>query len=960
MPVKLVPYKIALRESVNIAGEELLPQNMHWFAKSLIECCPIIQNEKDGVQYVVYEDLKFFVQNINKFLDQQDLTMLLRKRGPKTKELDVLEFVESKDYMNMRGHVYPEVANALYEIWHSKKETYSEAVLSGCLTGDTKIRVHRRKNHHAARLYSIEQLYLRENNLHWKGWQDKTLTTRVHCLQDETFGYHEIKKVVYSGSKRVYEVVTETGKVIKATADHKFLVPEGTLGADYEGFKTLAELKIGDEVICRSERGVGEGRKTPVKRRWVYSIPFHPRALRNTVCGKNYKRQVYAKLKYEAHMNGLSIKEFVDILRHHKQEARKLTYLPKGVAIHHKDGNPRNDRLSNLEILTKAEHDKHHGVPNIKNFRWPVPVAEKITSIKDKGVQPTYDIMMQSPYHNFLANEFVVHNSTGIGKSFIVEMCCAYMLYKLSNYWDPQVEMDLAPGSPLYIVFQSRTERSATNILFRPFYARVRRTKYFTEKFPFRKDITSQMLFPNEIIVAPFSGSDDAVLGLTVVGGGITELNRMAYIEDSKKRSRTSSNDGQAYDQAVEIHKTLRRRIVGRTMELGKTWGLLVLDAAHEYGDDFTDRKIKEAEAQPKGKKTIFVYNKKQWEVRPQTKYSGEKFYVEVGTEKRRSRVLLSKEQAIDPSRVEEIPIEYKSEFDKDVEGALKDFGGISVSSRSSAIPYKEQIEKACTDFDAVTGGQQLFRRPVVQLEDYLTPAGLPDWSGLVNREYMERMFLDPNIKMAGHVDPSLNHCLAGIALSHISGWKLLDKISEYDPNTRSVKQRKNVRSPMIMFDGLLGIEAMEGEEIDLELLQSLGIYLFQECNVAILSIDSYQSVQMRQAWANVGLVTGHISVDDSTEPYTRLRSGYREGRIIHPDHVVYRKEIATLQFNGAKYDHLPGGSKDITDAAAGSFYLAETHLTNFDISGMNVSERRRLMVGRAGRRLLPRRYATR
>src|SRR3990167_1794567 len=34
--------------------------------------------------------------------------------------------------------------------------------------------------------------------------------------------------------------------------------------------------------------------------------------------------------------------------------------IPKGLEVHHKDGNPLNNRLSNFELLTRGEHVKRH------------------------------------------------------------------------------------------------------------------------------------------------------------------------------------------------------------------------------------------------------------------------------------------------------------------------------------------------------------------------------------------------------------------------------------------------------------------------------------------------------------------------------------------------------------------------------------------------------------------------
>lgn len=46
--------------------------------------------------------------------------------------------------------------------------------------------------------------------------------------------------------------------------------------------------------------------------------------------------------------------------------------------------------------------------------------AERITFIEKSGIEPTYDLVMKSPYRNYVANGFVVHNT---GKSYILIKC---------------------------------------------------------------------------------------------------------------------------------------------------------------------------------------------------------------------------------------------------------------------------------------------------------------------------------------------------------------------------------------------------------------------------------------------------------------------------------------------------------------------------------------------------------
>lgn len=549
-------------------------------------------------------------------------------------------------------------------------------------------------------------------------------------------------------------------------------------------------------------------------------------------------------------------------------------------------------------------------------------------------------------------HEAVLSGSTGTGKSFILEMSMGYMLYMMSVLIDPQAELDLAPGSPLFFVFQSGNTDQARNILFRPFHTRVSRTKYFTEVFPFRKDVTSELVFPNGVTVKPFSGSDDAVLGLTVVGAGITELNRMALTKRSSRQKYLLSVD-QTYDQALSIYRTIVRRMVSRTMQLGgKLWGKVILDAAHEHEDDFTSNKIREAATNKK----IFIYKKKQWEVLPKEKFSGDVFYVEVGDHSRRARILKDKKQAIEGSQIEEVPVEYKTWFDQDVEGALRDFGGIVSSGQRPAIPFREKIHAGYEEYNKLTNGiGQLFKYDTIVLSDYRVSPGAPegDWDAIINWDYVDEVLIDKSAVFAGHVDPALNHCNAGLAVGHIRGWKLLPTIKEYDHHKKRFIEKHNVRAPLLMVDGMIAIAAPYGEEIDLELLQHLGIYLAHELKIGILSIDSYQSAQMVQAWKIAGMVTGNVSVDDTVEPYTRVKNAYRDERLITYRHAIYDDEIRNLQMDNGKYDHLAGKSKDCSDAVAGTVYLLETHVGEYQDDSIY---RNRRPGQRYGRRLAMRR----
>lgn len=45
--------------------------------------------------------------------------------------------------------------------------------------------------------------------------------------------------------------------------------------------------------------------------------------------------------------------------------------VPEGYCIHHKDGNKKNNRIENLECLSRKEHGKKHWKPNRIRIKYP-------------------------------------------------------------------------------------------------------------------------------------------------------------------------------------------------------------------------------------------------------------------------------------------------------------------------------------------------------------------------------------------------------------------------------------------------------------------------------------------------------------------------------------------------------------------------------------------------------------
>jgi len=326
----------------------------------------------------------------------------------------------------------------------------------GCISGETPLGISRGNRHHP-RIYSIEEAYHKFNHIPFnksfrakcgrkkanKFW-DKNLPTKILALEDDlATGYNEIEEIIYSGIKTTYTVKVSSGKEIRVTKDHKFRVPKGTKGADSEGFKRLKDLKVKDQVIVRSHKGKGKGR---IKRKETSDLfilaTFHPNAWTKIVRlkhpnGKLYKKYTYihiqkSKAKIEARMNSLSLKEFSRIIAKDKKKAANLKYLPHEIQIHHKDRNPENNKISNLQPLTKSKHNKVHSKAEAKKHLPHMRVAiRKITSIKKYGKEETFDIKMKGKYKNFTANDFIIHNS---GKTSLAKQIASILNWGLIQF----------------------------------------------------------------------------------------------------------------------------------------------------------------------------------------------------------------------------------------------------------------------------------------------------------------------------------------------------------------------------------------------------------------------------------------------------------------------------------------------------------------------------------------------
>jgi len=339
---------------------------------------------------------------------------------------------------------------------------------------------------------------------------------------------------------------------------------------------------------------------------------------------------------------------------------------------------------------------------------------------------------------------------------------------------------------------------------------------------------------------------------------------------------------------------------------------------------DFTERKIRESADNPR----IFVREYALWDVK---KYSDQKFRVVIGTDDVSSRVLADSEPVPDTvaqgkQRIIEVPIDFRSDFEEDLDGSLREIAGIATDSIRPYIRNKEKIIKALSS-------KRPMPRPGGLEWDPTTPLAL-DWSALcVERQrrsvngktllsYKPRF--NPDAQRHIHLDPALSDDSYGFAMGHVA--KMVEVVRT---NWSSGKKSKEM-VPLIVIDLALRIVPPDRGEIPMAEVRRL-IYELTEhgFHIGLVTMDTYQSADMRQNLNSKGYKAEVLSVDSSSDAYDLLKNAINEERFDCLPFPHLEKELRQLEWNPKrkKVDHPQDGSKDVADGLAGVTMSLTTRL---------------------------------
>lgn len=322
---------------------------------------------------------------------------------------------------------------------------------SFCLSGDTQIYSGNKLNggwNGVGKKWKIKDLYNRWINTKTKQY---VYLSYIRCFDGEKFVQARIKNVFKSGEKQLFSLELNDGKKIESSKDHLFLTKNG--------WKSLEKLVIGEEVATNGQecykseewlkKNYLDENKTqaelalmanisePTIKSWlskrnikkpdgVTRFKKGQKPWNTDNGGYNLRPRTEAeKLNLSVQMSGSknhrwkgdNVTENAGRLRANRlypTEPCEHCGNPKGHR-HHKDRNTKNNIRSNIQFLCNKCHQKLHyledGPKTPLTIKW-----IKIKNIIKTKIDMTYDLEIDHPSHNFVANGFVTHNSQTSGR----------------------------------------------------------------------------------------------------------------------------------------------------------------------------------------------------------------------------------------------------------------------------------------------------------------------------------------------------------------------------------------------------------------------------------------------------------------------------------------------------------------------------------------------------------------
>jgi len=486
--------------------------------------------------------------------------------------------------------------------------------------------------------------------------------------------------------------------------------------------------------------------------------------------------------------------------------------------------------------------------------------------------------------------------STGIGKTTISQIILLYDLARTLCLKSPQEKFRLPKSAKIYFMLSNSTLENAETINLDPIISFIRDSAFFRDKFS--KDQRRNM-FINNIDLGTISRKRSLV-GKNVLAALSDEINVEVQKGGSKKL-------------VIEMFN----RINSRFILPGDKWpGHYCLISSATTESSLINSLIENKA----NKKDVLIISAPRYEVKKHLNvYSGEKFKIFIGNYQSDPFLINSEEELkraedLDPTKIYNVPIEHKQEFETDIYAGIRDVIGLAISDVRTFIPFKDKIRKS------------LSLTKLCLLDEVILSS---DNERLINK--FQKQLIDsfkPGSQKVIGIDVGISGDRLGIAMCHIHDQV---KKERYNPESKDVDLLPEF---IYWVDFAIGIKPPKGQQLPLYKIREF-IYDLRDLgvNISYIVSDTFQSFDMIQMLQKQGFNALMNSVDRKKEAYYLYRNAIYEERVLQPFNKILYKELIYLQENEKKIDHPEAfpdgsiGSKDIADAVCNALYIASTKL---------------------------------
>lgn len=517
--------------------------------------------------------------------------------------------------------------------------------------------------------------------------------------------------------------------------------------------------------------------------------------------------------------------------------------------------------------------------------------------------------------------EVILSGATRIGKTSSAVSMVAYMTYLIMCYRNPQRYFKHKDTMIPVIAFANLTKDLAKGVAFQEFCNTLKLSPWFNEHGKFSSTAKVPLYTP-ENNGAQFVVSSDSshILGMATWAILMDECNfSRAGIKDITKSKEHMKNLYDAANTRITGSYALKDNH-GVVRVFGKMFTCSSKNTDSDYLSEHIEKQINA------GNTHMYLFDKPQWEVLPEDRYSKEIFYITVGD--RYKRGFIVPDENSDEAHLQEyrnegynilaVPESYKSRFRADYDISLRDIAGISVVGAMGFITQEMITPNVTSD------------RHNPFFEDYYE-------IGLHDSKQLEDYFHVETVPATYKSLPMYIHIDFAEVSDHIG---ICGVIQDGTKNVFDVETERKVMMPFYRQIFQVAIGSPRGDRMSFQKVINFIVWLRKQgFYIRMITTDQYQSSYPLENLSQQGFETDKISVDRNMDPYTTLRNLLQDQRIELIKHDLQEIEMIHLQRINDRVDHAPqsnsinelpslengynskGIGKDCSDALCGACY---------------------------------------